>query len=603
MSMKLGTISLNAVYLGTTSIAALYLGAAQVFGGGAVEFDPASLFASGEEGAWYEPSVSTAFTDTTATTAATYGDPVAFLLDKSQGAGYADGSFTGLGSELVANGDGSSTAGWLIVNDGGASSLVSTGGQFVFTSDTTVAYAYYQVATEVGKTYTVSINLINKTAGVYFRVATFPGGNSPINIYSTTLSGVNTYSFVATTTAYYVHFGCHAGESVTFDDVSVRELPGNHATQTTLASRPILARVPEGGRRNLLISSEFDALATIGVAVASSGTVGENTLFVVTDNTSSTNHFVASGAISPSNGQYTSSVNFEAGVGKFAYLYMQTNGGADRYCVTFNLETGAVDATSVRGSPSGSASIVENGSYYTCAITFNTVGETVVNVGCYDGVSGFGAGNQPLFTGDGTNGFTAYGWQFEAGAVRTGTQKVVDEYDITESGVTSLEYLSFDGANDLLGFSLTGVADRTNMTFVSALQTPTTDTDFAVIGVDGSNYLAIGVSGNTSTTLARSGNTLITNLAARVNGASQSWVNRGDIYSAIADVSNAKVVLIEGFDASNSTWDNPYVMGLNLSGYFPDGSFFGLIGLDRDLTTDEITNTEAYLATRSGVTL
>ena len=601
MSMKLGTISLNAVYLGTTSIAALYLGAAQVFGGGAVEFDPASLFASGEEGAWYEPSVSTAFTDTTATTAATYGDPVAFLLDKSQGAGYADGSFTGLGSELVANGDGSSTAGWLIVNDGGASSLVSTGGQFVFTSDTTVAYAYYQVATEVGKTYTVSINLINKTAGVYFRVATFPGGNSPINIYSTTLSGVNTYSFVATTTAYYVHFGCHAGESVTFDDVSVRELPGNHATQTTLASRPILARVPEGGRRNLLISSEFDALATIGVAVASSGTVGENTLFVVTDNTSSTNHFVASGAISPSNGQYTSSVNFEAGVGKFAYLYMQTNGGADRYCVTFNLETGAVDATSVRGSPSGSASIVENGSYYTCAITFNTVGETVVNVGCYDGVSGFGAGNQPLFTGDGTNGFTAYGWQFEAGAVRTGTQKVVTSYDITEAGVTSLEYLSFDGVDDWLTLDYHADQRTSDMTYLLGMEqggkstiqmilssVAETDTPYVIAYTDGDASTVINGSSGSPTTHVNNGTSL---------------ADRNAVFDAV-NIGSPVVLESRGFDMTTSAWVGEVVTigQYRALSFNPEMKMFNMLILANH-TSGQISDGRQWVADQIGATL
>ena len=99
MSMKLGTTSLNAVYLGTTSIAALYLGAAQVFGGGAVEFDPASLFASGEKGAWYDPSdLTTMWTDTAGTTQAvavlegdtpTAANAVARIDDKSGNGNHA----------------------------------------------------------------------------------------------------------------------------------------------------------------------------------------------------------------------------------------------------------------------------------------------------------------------------------------------------------------------------------------------------------------------------------------------------------------------------------------------------------------------------------
>ena len=47
-------------------------------------FDPATLFASGEQGAWYDPSdLSTMFTDTDGTTPAAVGDPVARINDKS----------------------------------------------------------------------------------------------------------------------------------------------------------------------------------------------------------------------------------------------------------------------------------------------------------------------------------------------------------------------------------------------------------------------------------------------------------------------------------------------------------------------------------------
>ena len=48
------------------------------------DFSPSSLFASGEDGAWYDPSnLATMFTDTAGTTAATAGDAVARIDDKS----------------------------------------------------------------------------------------------------------------------------------------------------------------------------------------------------------------------------------------------------------------------------------------------------------------------------------------------------------------------------------------------------------------------------------------------------------------------------------------------------------------------------------------
>lgn len=47
-------------------------------------FSPEILFASGETGAWYDPSdLTTLYTDTAGTTQASVGDPVALMLDKS----------------------------------------------------------------------------------------------------------------------------------------------------------------------------------------------------------------------------------------------------------------------------------------------------------------------------------------------------------------------------------------------------------------------------------------------------------------------------------------------------------------------------------------
>ena len=53
-------------------------------GGAQIIFDPATLFASGEQGAWYDPSdLSTMFTNTAGTTLAAVDDPVARINDKS----------------------------------------------------------------------------------------------------------------------------------------------------------------------------------------------------------------------------------------------------------------------------------------------------------------------------------------------------------------------------------------------------------------------------------------------------------------------------------------------------------------------------------------
>lgn len=56
---------------------------------GGAAFSPASLFASGEDGAWYEPSTTTCFTDTAGTIAAGVGDAVARINDLSGNGNHA----------------------------------------------------------------------------------------------------------------------------------------------------------------------------------------------------------------------------------------------------------------------------------------------------------------------------------------------------------------------------------------------------------------------------------------------------------------------------------------------------------------------------------
>ena len=88
MALKLGTTSLNKIYLGSTQINKAYLGAGVLFSSA---FDPLSLFAGGTEGAWFDPSdLSTLFQDSAGTTPVTAsGQPVGKMLDKSGNGNHA----------------------------------------------------------------------------------------------------------------------------------------------------------------------------------------------------------------------------------------------------------------------------------------------------------------------------------------------------------------------------------------------------------------------------------------------------------------------------------------------------------------------------------
>ena len=68
----------------------LSLGIGSQRGGVVAAFDPSSLFASSEEGAWYDPSdLSTVWADTSGTTPATVGGAVARIDDKSGNGNHA----------------------------------------------------------------------------------------------------------------------------------------------------------------------------------------------------------------------------------------------------------------------------------------------------------------------------------------------------------------------------------------------------------------------------------------------------------------------------------------------------------------------------------
>jgi hypothetical protein len=214
-----------------------------------LKFSPASLFAAGEQGAWFEPSPTTCFTDTAGTTSAQVGQAVALMLDKSKG--------LALGPELVTNGTfDANTNGWTLSSGG---TFVSEDGVGIFTRAVVGATVFQSIPAEAQKFYEVSVTLVSTASAraAVDVVSAFPPNliqdNSPPGIYR----GV----FRATSNIITVFLGATAnGVPVGYDNISVRELKGNHATQPTAAARPILGRVPASGRRNLLLNT--DSLST-----------------------------------------------------------------------------------------------------------------------------------------------------------------------------------------------------------------------------------------------------------------------------------------------------------------------------------------------------
>jgi len=211
-------------------------------------FNPIALFAKGEAGAWYEPSDTTAFLSTTDLTPCGETDPCGFLLDKSQGAGYSGGSFTGLGSELVEDGNwtafgvagGVETPGRVTVTDGEITldvSGVNTAAQVGFT---TVVGTWYRVEFEC------ATNPFRFWAGPTDTEFAVDTARRVVNASSATGTFEAVFQATATTTYFNLH-GDDGGDNIyVFDNVTIKELSGNHASQGTAAARPTLERTAGG---------------------------------------------------------------------------------------------------------------------------------------------------------------------------------------------------------------------------------------------------------------------------------------------------------------------------------------------------------------------
>ncbi len=230
---------------------------------GSVAFSPVSLFSAGEQGFWLEPSdLTTMFQDRAGTTPVTTpGQTVGLRLDKSKG--------LTLGAELVTNGDFSSGTGWTL----GTGWAVS-GGQATFTATgansalTTVATA----AAVSGRTYEIRYTVVSNTlnAGA-LRLGGFSSA-SYSSAFQTLPSTVGNQIFrfqsvpsgVGTVLDFWVTSTATSG-SITIDNISVKELLGNHAVAPTDAARPTYGIEPKTGRRNLLLAT--DTMATQSLTV------------------------------------------------------------------------------------------------------------------------------------------------------------------------------------------------------------------------------------------------------------------------------------------------------------------------------------------------
>lgn len=218
------------------------------------------IFSHQEQGFAYDPNdLTTLYQDAAGTIPVTStGQPVGLILDKSKG--------LVLGPELVTNGDFSNgTTGWSATS----ASLAVVNNTCTVTATTVGSIRVGQsIPTVVGKTYRASVVILSLSVGTNFvaRVGASIGEMSTTNATSpTSVAKTMTMYFVATSTNTVIYTDMTASaidQKYSVTGFTCKELAGNHAYQTTSASRPLLQRNATTGAYYLAFDGSDDFLQT-----------------------------------------------------------------------------------------------------------------------------------------------------------------------------------------------------------------------------------------------------------------------------------------------------------------------------------------------------
>lgn len=202
---------------------------ATILGGTSNTFDQLikSLFANGEQGFFYDPNdLSTMYQDAAGTVPVTgAGQPVGLVLDKSKG--------LVLGAEVVSNGSFDTDTGWA-KNTG-----VTISGGKVNINTTATAYAVAQSPiVPAQKLYKVTYTVTAYTSG---GIRCIVGG-----IAGVVRSAIGTYTeYVISAGSSTIQIASFGGFVGSVDNLSVKEITGNHAYQNTSSMRPLLIASPQ----------------------------------------------------------------------------------------------------------------------------------------------------------------------------------------------------------------------------------------------------------------------------------------------------------------------------------------------------------------------
>lgn len=581
-------------------------------------FSPKNLFAAGEVGVWYDPSdLTTMFQDIEGVTPVTAVEQVVgLMLDKSRA--------IPLGNELITNGDFSGgTTGWTATNN---STLSVVAGRIRVAIDGSTAYgsAVQSITTVVGKRYRVAAQGFKGTDNSFWIVKSDSPTNFAVqrvdfvansNVDKTVYYGI----FTATATTTYIWLINNtgtAGQYSEFDNISVKEIYGNHAraaandtTRPTLRARYSLLTYSEQFDNAIWTRSNNLAFGSGSVAntPATTDPLGGNTADLLVFQNGAA---AASGvSISTTPGATTITASIYAKTAGVRYIQALDSNGSSTGYVNFDLVGGSITASS---GYTGTMTDVGNGWFRLTATQTYTGASGIQRWYAIDSPTATRGGT---FTGDGVKGVYLWGADFRTGSSPGTYQRIAAATDYDSDPTKFPPYLAFDGSNDALStaaidFSATDkmsvFAGVTKLTETAGLVAELTNSSVNV----GSFYLAAPVNSLTPTFAA----------AARgaVNGQyveiSSYPAPSTAVLTALMDI-GAPYVSLEanssGFSSNTGAMgatmfanSNLYVGARNNGASFKfTGNLYSLIvrGAASDAAT--ITKAEKWVAKKTGVTL
>ena len=528
-------------------------------------FSPLSLFSGGAPGAWYDPSdygaTGTLFQDSAGTTPVTAVEqPVGLMLDKSQG--------LVLGANLATN----------------SFPVTYSSTQPAGSMSSAVAGTWYEL------TYTVTAR---SGAGNLYVSEIF-------NPWSFTTFGntVGTYRYLiyaqdaGAGSAFY--FDAGAGGSITFGSIAVRQLPGNHAFQATSASRPVLS-----ARYNLLTKTEQFYIT--GSPWFASGFSTSSTANNLIPSTSSVAHTWGQGPTAPTTVGTALVAKLWIKPNGYNTAVMQLGGCTGTPTAFFNASTGVI--TGQTGSPAATMVLQPDG-YYECTINgvaSSTTPGLVSYVVALDNTT-------LVFAGDGTSGLL-----YQKASVVPSNQSTLPyqrvntatDYDTTGF----LPYLKFDGVDDSLSTNSISFTATDKMSVFAGVR-KLSDAGYAALLELSNSYDA-----NTGTITVGYTSSFIFGSKGTVGqiASATALAPTSAVLTGLGDISGDRATLrLNGTQVAQNTGDQgtgnygnyPLYIGRRGGSSSPyNGQMYSMIIVGKAVTAGELSSTETYTASKTGVVL